>query len=85
MGTIEHARSNIQEYLGSIEEKIDLLRLIRIFVKLQSVQPGAVLNAYFATRRAMGYRGRKVIHISRTCPDLWQVRVVHVQPPPARL
>jgi hypothetical protein len=76
--------SIIQEHLDLMEEKIDLLRLIRIFAQLQSVQPGAVLNSYFAARREMGYGGRKVIPISRTCPDLWQVRVVHVHTPPAR-
>ena len=75
---------NIQENLDLMEEKINLLRLIRIFAQLQSVQPGAVLNSYFAARREMGYGGRKVVHISRTCPDLWQVRVVHVHLPPAR-
>ena len=78
VGPIVPARSSLQdvkEHLELMEEKIDLLRLVHIFAQLQSVQPGAALNSYFAARREMGFGGRRVVHISRTCPDLYQVRV----------
>ena len=52
-------------------EKIDLLRLRRLTFQLQSVQPGTIVRDYFAARRGMIYRGRHVVHISKTCRYLW--------------
>ena len=61
--------------MAQMDENIALLCLRRFTFKLQSVQSATIVKEYFATRRAMPFQGRRVIHISRTCPDLFKVRV----------
>jgi hypothetical protein len=56
------------------EEEIPLVRLRLLTDRLMDAQPGSIVFQYFSARRAMPYKGRNVMHISRTCPDLWQVR-----------
>jgi hypothetical protein len=68
------SRQHIYIYRSDSAEKIDLLRLRRLTLQLQIAQPGTIVREYFAARRRMKYRGRIVVHISRTCRDLWQVR-----------
>jgi hypothetical protein len=61
--------------MAQMDENIALLCLRRFTFKLQRVHPATIVKEYFDARRAMPYKGRRVIHISRTCPDLFKVRV----------
>jgi hypothetical protein len=68
-------------WVSDSAEKVDLLRLRRLTHQLQISQPGNIVRTYFEERRRMPYSGRVVIHISRTCRDLWQVRACIHSPP----
>ena len=55
-------------------EEINLVCWRLATARLMDAEPGSIVFKYFSERREMPYKGRKVVHISKTCPDLWQVR-----------
>ena len=82
---VNRAGAKVELSLGcpppTMDEKIELLIFRGITARLKSTDPGTIVRSYFEERRELGFVGRRVTHISRTCPELWQVRACIYSPP----